>query len=65
MLARYTTTSLAEGIDDHGGTASNTERERLIFALVRRYLLLAQVRPAEWSRSEAALALLGESLLER
>jgi hypothetical protein len=42
-----------------------SEREQLLCTLVRRYLLLAQTPASEWSRNEAALLMLADSLLGR
>lgn len=46
-------------------TTGSSERRAQLCALVRRYLVLSQVSPAEWSRHETSLMLLGESLLNR
>lgn len=46
-------------------TAGSSERRAQLCALVRRYLVLSQVSPAEWSRHETSLMLLSESLLNR
>ena len=45
--------------------ATPSEREQLLCTLVRRYLLLAQVPAAEWSRNESALLMLADSILGR
>lgn len=46
-----------------GGEANG--REELVRSLVRRYLLLSQVPASDWSRHEAALVLLSNSMLDR
>lgn len=43
----------------------SNSRDQLICALVRRYLLLAQVDPSEWNKNEHALLLLADSILSR
>lgn len=46
-------------------TPQEYERDQLVRALVRRYMLKGQVPPSEWTRTEAALMLLSNSLLNR
>lgn len=48
-----------------GSEPKMTERDRLLCALVRRYLLLASTSPAEWNKHESALLLLADSILGR
>lgn len=45
--------------------APPSEASKVLIAIVRRYLLLAQLPAAEWSRNEAALLLLTQSILSR
>ncbi len=47
------------------GHAPPSEASKVLIAIVRRYLLLAQLPAAEWSRNEAALLLLTQSILSR
>lgn len=66
MLARGATYNLPlHSPTEPSSGGGSGGKENLINALVRRYLLLAQVPASEWSRNEAALCMLGESLLSR
>lgn len=73
MLARTLANLSTEGAVTNSSSANAlnsgeqklSERDRLLYSLVRRYLLLAQTSPAEWNKNESALLLLADSILGR